>query len=125
MRMSPDWESHAQNWAEDPEMGLEMAVDSFIQYNDNPHEQFLQVWYDFFRYDAVDYVRGMVSLGYDAVYVDKEYVPEGQDRPVVHAIVLNPGIIDVKSVKDISNELSEETVNRLQVLAGIKKKKDD
>lgn len=115
MKQAPDWEMHAQNWAENPEIGLREAVKSVLEYRDSQHDQFAQVYVDFFPYNAVDYVRSMTNLGYDMVIVDRN---EG----VKHAIVLNPSIIEPISSRDTKDEMiSESYKNRIKLLAGITK----
>lgn len=118
MRQAEDWEMKAQDWNEDPELGLELAVDSFMRYNHSQHQQFLQVWYDFFRYEPVNYVREMAKLGYDMIKIDKG-VHEGEH--IYHAIVLNPSIIELKAID--GPMISESHKDRLKKLSGIKKKK--
>lgn len=97
IRKSPDLKSHLMDWDENPEIALKMAIDNFLDYNETPHEIFQSVWYDFFRYNPVEYVRGMVELGYDGVFVNKR---EG----VVHAIVFNPKKIEFVELEKLNNE---------------------
>ena len=101
IRSAPDWEDTAQNWAENPKTGLYTAVDSFMKYAENEKDLFQQVWYDFFRHNPIEYVRGMVKLGYDGQIINKA---EGNK----HFIIYNPDIIEVTNVEDISGEISEE-----------------
>jgi len=87
IKQAPDWKMNAQNWDENPGIGVEVALDSVLEYNDSPHEQFTQVWIEFFKYNPMTYVRAMVKLGYDLTFINKE---DG----VTHAVVLNPEIIE-------------------------------
>jgi len=100
IKTAPDWEDTAQNWAENPQNGLRVAVNSFMEYAKNEKDLYQQVWYDFFRYHSLEYVRGMVKLGYDGQIINKA---EGNK----HFIVYNPDIIEVTGVEDISGEISE------------------
>jgi hypothetical protein len=93
MKKAPDWEMHAMDWNPNPIKGARIAAKEFIDYDDNQHQQFLSVWSHFYRYDAVDYVRNMVKMGYDAIIVDRESAK--------HIIVLNPNIIVVKKIEEI------------------------
>lgn len=86
IKMAPDWEMNAQNWDEDPESGLYQAVSDFREYNESEKELFQQVWYDFFRHNPREFVRGMVNLGYDGQLINRE---NGRQ----HIIVYNPEII--------------------------------
>jgi len=53
--------------------------------NDNPHEVFKTVWYEFYRYNPKDFVRNMAKLDYDYVKVPKY----GHH----HVVVYNPKIL--------------------------------
>lgn len=99
MKNAPDWKSTAENWNENPMLGLKLAAKDFIQYNDNPHQQFLQVWIDFYRDNPVDYVRNMVKLGYDAIIIDNLNSMLANETNITHIIVLNPSIIEFIKVE--------------------------
>jgi len=101
-KQSSDWQMHAQNWDENPNIGLKQAIQNTIEHNENPHEQFLQIWIEFFRNEPANYVRNMVKLGYDVIYVPKN---EG----VIHAIILNPTIIEFVEMKhDVEDSTLQE-----------------
>jgi len=106
IKTAPDWEDTAQNWAENPKTGLYTAVNSFMEYAENEKDLYQQVWYDFFRYHPLEYVRGMVKLGYDGQIINKA---EGNK----HFIVYNPDIIEVTGVEDMSSEINEDDNNQL------------
>lgn len=88
--MSEDWEMKAQDYDEDPMVGLNKFIISCLHYNDNEKDCILQVWIDFYRYSPVDYVRNCVSLGIDGIIVNKDY------EDTKHIIVYNPSIINIK-----------------------------
>jgi hypothetical protein len=90
VKMSEDWEMKAQDYDEDPIIGLNEFIKSTLKYNDNEKDCILQVWIDFYRYNPVDYVRNCVSLGIDGIIVNKDY------EDVKHIIVYNPSIINIK-----------------------------
>jgi hypothetical protein len=85
--MAEDWEGTAQNWDENPIIGIREFVESCLDYNDNEKDCILQVWVDFYRYNPVEYVRNCVTLGIDGIIVDKDY------QGIKHIIVYNPTII--------------------------------
>jgi hypothetical protein len=118
LRQAPRWEIHAGNFNENPELGIKLAAKNFIQYNDNPHQQFLQAWIDFYKNEPLDYVRNMVKLGYDAVKIEGLESIIAQEGSITHIIVLNPAIIEFVEMKD-DKQISESTKTRLQVLSGI------
>ena len=114
VKTAPDWEMHAQDWAEDPEAGIYAAVDSAIQYNENEKDLFQQIWYDFFRYNPVEYVRGMVKLGYDGQLIQKE---NGRQ----HIIVYNPNIIEGME-SEVMNEGRNKSFGKGSKTVTVKKK---
>ena len=93
-KMAPEWEDTAQNWDENPSVGIVKAVKDAIQYNENEKDRFLQIWIDFYRNNPRDYVKNCVKLGYDGIVVDREsmYI----DEPIKHYIVYNASIIQVR-----------------------------
>jgi len=96
IRMGEDWEMNAQNWAEDPEYGLQISIKDFIKYNQNEKDVFLQIWIEYYRYDTVNFVRNMTKLGYDGIVV----TPNGGTKRK-HIIVYNPNIINFIEHKTI------------------------
>lgn len=116
IKMSPDWEMTAQNWDEDAETGLQMAIEDFKEYNESEKELFQQIWIDFFRYNPIEFVRGMVNLAYDGQIIQKE-----DDRK--HVIVYNPNIIEIEKVEKVP--LSEKYFRRIGERKGYTKKAID
>lgn len=96
---APDWEDTAMNWSENPKVGYKIAAADFIKYNNNPHQQYLQVWYDFYRNNPVDYVKNMVKLGYDSIIIGGRNSLITGESDITHFVVLNPQII--KFIKKI------------------------
>ena len=113
LKNAPNWEMHAENFNENPNLGVKIAAKNILQYNDNPHQQFLQVWIDFYRNKPVDYVRNMVKLGYDAVKIEGlESIIAGESN-ITHIIVLNPSIIEFVEMEDDRNE-EEKNINEVR-----------
>lgn len=92
LQSAPDWEDTAQNFHENPKKGLTLAVESMMDYNDTEKDLAQQIWYDFYRYTPVDFVRNMVDMGIDGIIVPREKSN--------HIIVYNPNIIDVLEVEN-------------------------
>lgn len=88
--MANDWKSTAQNWDENPIIGLQEFIEECMVYNDNERDCILQVWFDYYRYNPIEYVRNCVKLGIDGIVVDKDY------GGIKHYIIYNPNIINVK-----------------------------
>jgi hypothetical protein len=60
-----------------------------LKNEENPLEVFQSIWYSLYRYQPIDFVRNMVTLGYDGFIVKRGFMN------VSHAIVYNPKIIRV------------------------------
>jgi hypothetical protein len=101
IKMIDGWELTAQNWHMNPNIGLDMAIKSFIEYNDNEKDVFLQVWVDFYGYsNGISYIRDMVTLGIDGVLVDKKDFERFEGfKNCKHIIIYNPSIIEVRDVE--------------------------
>jgi hypothetical protein len=79
----------AQNYDENPRIGLRNFIEATIDYNDTEKDVVQQIWYDFYRYNPIDFVRNMVKLGIDGIMVTK-------DNGVIHYIIYNPSIIKIQ-----------------------------
>lgn len=113
IKQAPNWEMHAENFNENPNLGVKIASKNILEYNDNPHQQFLQVWIDFYRNNPVDYVRNMVKLGYDAVKIEGlESIIAGEGN-ITHIIVLNPAVIEFVEMEDDRSE-EEKRMNEIR-----------
>jgi hypothetical protein len=87
LQSAPDWEDTAQNFNQNPRKGLILAVESMMDYNETEKDLAQQIWYDFYRYNPVDFVRNIVKMGIDGIIVPREKSE--------HIIVYNPNIIHV------------------------------
>lgn len=87
-KMAPDWKDNAQNFDENPARGLQVFVDSSLKYNSNEKDALLQVWYDFYRYNPIDFVRNCVKMGIDGIIVNR-------NDGIKHVIIYNPSIIKI------------------------------
>lgn len=100
IKQAPDWEMTAQNWNENAAIGVKKAVRAIIDANESPSEQFMEVWYDFYKYTPVLYVRNMVKLGYDGFVIEgMSSFLTGEDN-ITHMVVFNPQIIKVIDMVD-------------------------
>lgn len=68
---APESEETVLNWDENPKVGYQKATQAIAQFTKNPHDMFMQVWYDFYRYSPKEYLKNMVKLGYDGVLINK------------------------------------------------------
>lgn len=97
MKMSDEeWELEAQNYSEDPEIGVMIAAEDAIHYADNEADVFLRVQSSWYQYDPLGYVRNMTKLGYDGMIVDapRDFVGDK------HIIVFNPEAITLTGKVD-------------------------
>ena len=92
VKMADDWEGSAQNYHENPNMGLTNFINDTLKYNSSEKDCLLQVWIEFYRYDPIDYVRNCVKLGIDGLKVANKFV----GGETTHFIVYNPSIIHMK-----------------------------
>lgn len=81
------YESNLSNYGEDIYSAFSNGFNSIIRYNKGAHDCFMTVWYEFYRNDPVEYLRGMVKLGYDGVIIPKD--------GLYHYVVFNPNIIEI------------------------------
>jgi len=107
IRMGDDWESHAQNWGEDPEAVLPSIIRDFIKYNPNQKDVFLQVWIEFYKYDTVSFVRNMTKLGYDGIVVDRS----NNGKKNKHIIIYNLNTITFVEKETLQEELTYRHAN--------------
>lgn len=90
IKMAPNLEYTLTNWDEDPRVALLKAVQSILKNGDKwgmkPHEVFQSVWYEFYKGHEDQYLKNMVSLGYDGVII-----PQGNNITTV--VVFDPNKI--------------------------------
>jgi|LakMenEpi03Aug12_release.lakeMendotaPanAssembly.Ray.scaffolds.fasta_scaffold117033_2 hypothetical protein len=87
--MANNWKDNAQNFAENPLMGVRKFLSGAYDYNDSDKDTLLQVWIDFYRYEGREFVRNCVKVGIDGVIVNR-YEKEGKN-----IIIYNPSVIEL------------------------------
>lgn len=87
MRWAPDLEDTLTNWAENPNIAFQKAFDVIVNQN-NPHQAFMSVWYDFYRGNEALYLQNMTKLGYDGVIIPQ---PDGSN----HVVMFSPDKIQI------------------------------
>lgn len=90
IKMLPNWKAIANSYDE----GLEEFVYMMTSMGQSEKEVFINLYYQYFRENAILFVRGMVKLGYDALYLPSK---DGG----AHIAVYNPNIINVVDVKQL------------------------
>lgn len=93
--MASNWKENAQNFAENPVMGVREFLSSAYDYNDTDKDTLLQAWIDFYRRDEVEFVRNCVRVGIDGIVADS-YGGDGK-----HYIIYNPSVIEVLEKKKL------------------------
>ena len=92
IRWCEDYEEKLMDWgSENLEENMRLFKASLKREN-TPKDVFLSIWYNLYRYKPVDYVRNMVSLGYDGLIVQKEFMN------TKHIVVYNPKVIKVQEI---------------------------
>lgn len=90
VKNSPNFNETIYDWGETPQKGLKTFLEDMRTQDSNFHA-FTSVWYDFYRHDAIDYVKNVIKLGYDAVMI-KDGEGYGNINST-HIIVYNPKVI--------------------------------
>ena len=89
LKWAEDYENKLLNWgSENQNENLKAQKQSLLK-EQTPHQAFQSIFVDYYRYSPIEFVRGMVTLGYDGVIVPRGFMN------VKHAIVYNPKIIEV------------------------------
>lgn len=100
MKMKEDWEYNAQDWDENPEIGLNKSIKAILEYEDNEKDAFLQIWIDYYRRRETEYMRNMVSLGIDGIMVEKKDFERYEGfKGCKHFIIYNPSIIKINNIE--------------------------
>lgn len=73
LRMAPDYRDKLLDWDERVPAAI-ARVKACLRRQENPFQAFLQIWYNFYRYCPEDYVANMVTLGYDGVLIQKDFM---------------------------------------------------
>ncbi len=96
-KSAEEWELEAQNYSEDPISGLEMYIEEEFYNCEDAVDLLQQIWYSFFRYDPLTYVRKCVEHGIDGIVVP----PYGGHSTFEgkHIILYNPSIINVTDIE--------------------------
>lgn len=79
-----DLEDKLCDWDEDPKIAFDRAVKSCML-QDNEHQSFLTVWYEFYRYRPQEYLKNMIELGFDGAII-----PSTTYTNVIHYVMFNP-----------------------------------
>ena len=87
MQQAPDLADTLTNWNEDPRQAFQDALAAMLN-QENPHQAFQQVWYDFYRGHEAEYLKNMTTLGYDGVVI-----PGAND--ITHVVMFSPDKIEV------------------------------
>lgn len=90
IKMLPNWKAIANSYDE----GLDEFIYMLTSMGQSEKEVFINLYYEYFRGNAQLFIRGMVSLGYDALYLPSK-------GGGAHIAVYNPNIIDVVEVKTL------------------------
>ena len=93
--MASNWKDTAQNFAENPIMGVREFLSGAYEYNDSDKDTLLQAWIDFYRYDGKEFVRNCVKLGIDGIIVDR-YQKDGKN-----IIIYNPAIVELLEKEEV------------------------
>lgn len=83
-----EWELEAQNYHEDPKVGLKIALNDALK-QPNEAAAYMRIQNGWYNYDGLGYVRAMTKIGIDGVIVN----PPEQWVNEKHIIMFNPNAI--------------------------------
>jgi hypothetical protein len=120
LKMSPMLDDILNDWGYDP--GFSSKQEAFnalfesVYDPNNAKETFLSVWGDGYRRgnNDVQYVKNMVSLGYDGLVVEKPDAGKwgqalaNKSKDVMHIIAYDPSKIEIINVEDYKEAKEEE-----------------
>ena len=107
IKLSEDWEMNAQNWDENPNIGLNKFIKEAFTNNENSKEILLEIWVTFYRYKPINFAKNCTSIGIDGINVTNKWGGGGSSE---HYIIYNPDIIeiiDVEGLEDNQNKIEE------------------
>ena len=87
---SPDRDDALTNWAENPAIALNMAVNQIMDsYGPNEYREAMeQIWGDFYMHHPKEYLSKMRVKGWDGILLDRS-------NGIKHFIVFDPGILKI------------------------------
>jgi hypothetical protein len=91
VKMKKDWQYNAQDWHENPEIGLRKFLNEIFK-EDNDKDIILYIWGDFYRYDSKNYVKNASLLGIDGLKIINHWGGGGSS---INYIIYNPDIIQI------------------------------
>jgi len=94
IKSSPNWKGIAMGYSDDINEGLQELVYQFIGMGQSEKEVFVNLYHEVFKENPRLFVKGMVKLGYDALYLPAK---DGGG----HIVVYNPKIIKVVGQKQL------------------------
>jgi hypothetical protein len=92
IKLNPDWQMYAQDWDENPNKGLSIFINDTFRDENNSKDMLLNVWYIFYRYQSVTFVRNCTKLGIDGINVTNNWGGGGSSE---HYVIYNPNIIEL------------------------------
>lgn len=101
MKASPD-EYAVSNWSDNPNEAYRLALQNIMESYDNMLDAMLEVWASWYSNDSVQFVRNLVSLGYDGHLTE---LASGD----IFATVYNP-----KAIKLVQSMSIEEAIAKFE-----------
>ena len=95
IKMAPDWKRVARGYDDDLEEGLSEMVHRYVGMAQSEKEAFVVMYGEVYKETPVAYVKNMVKLGYDGVYL-----PTADGG--AHIIIYKPSSIKVTGEKQIN-----------------------
>lgn len=93
IKMAPNWKGIAMGYDDDINEGLNEMVYRFINMGGSERGVFIKLYHEVFKENPKIFVKGMVKLGYDALFL------ASNDGNGGHIVVYNPRIIKIVDIK--------------------------
>jgi hypothetical protein len=93
--MAPNWKQVARGYDADVKEGLSEMVYRYVGMAQSEKEAFVSAYIDVYKNNPVGFVRNMVKLGYDGVYLPTK-------SGGAHIVIYNPSLIEVVDSKQIN-----------------------
>lgn len=96
IKLNDNWEINAQDWHENPNVGLNIFLRELFKNNDNGKDILLEIYGDYYRYAPIKFVRNCTLLGIDGIKLTNLWGGGGSSE---HYVVYNPNIIEIINIK--------------------------
>jgi hypothetical protein len=95
IKMAPNWKSVAMNYGDDLEDGLDGMLYQYIDTSNIKRKVFVYIFEDLYKTNPDAYIKNMIKLGYDGVYL------KSKDGLRDNYAIYNPAVIKLVKTEQI------------------------